>query len=233
MIVNTERNGRGLTSQIRIAGHWQLEYLDTATGECRPLAADRKNAQTILTHHFFAHSHLLLRLTPAPESIGMKLRQPPASDAAVEQAILTRLDDFSLPITLDEPNVLVLDQAEWRLGNEAWHAAEEFIRLDNLVRARLGLRPRTGDIVQPWASPANQTILGELALRYRIECAIQVRGSIPGRSNNQKLRRSFWTARNCLVLTPDSGVIAPFAKSSWPELSSGRHELVFLRPYPS
>ena len=230
LIVNTERNGRGLTSQIRIAGHWQLEYLDTATGECRPLAAARKSDQTILTHHFFAHSHLLLRLTPAPESIGMKLRQPPASDAAVEQAILTRLDDFSLPITLDEPNVLVLDQAEWRLGNEAWHAAEEFIRLDNLVRARLGLRPRTGDIVQPWASPANQTILGELALRYRIECAIQVRGAFLA-LEQPETTTIFLDGKELPCLDAGFWCDRAIRKIVLPELSSGRHELVFLRPY--
>jgi len=58
-------------------------------------------------------------------------------------------------IKLSEPNVLVLDRPGYRLGKEDWQPPEEILRLDRIIRARLGIPPRGGAMVQPWARKKN------------------------------------------------------------------------------
>ncbi|NDC74375.1 hypothetical protein EBZ70_03560 [bacterium] len=78
---------------------------------------------------------------------------------------------------LDEPNSLVLDQPEWRLGSDDWRPATEILRIDEAVRARLGLPGRSGMMVQPWARAprAEASATAPLALRHHIH----VRGRPP------------------------------------------------------
>ncbi len=78
---------------------------------------------------------------------------------------------------LDEPNSLVLDQPEWRLGSEDWQPATEILRIDEAVRAKLGLPGRSGMMVQPWArAPRSEKgTTSPLSLRHHIH----VRGQPP------------------------------------------------------
>jgi hypothetical protein len=79
-----------------------------------------------------------------------------------------------MPVTLSEPNVLVLDRAEWRLNAGEWHPCEEVLRVENLVRASLGLGRKTGSIAQPWTDTAPDPILGDLRLRFEVVCEAPV-----------------------------------------------------------
>ncbi|MCU0792033.1 MAG: hypothetical protein MUE42_04110 [Opitutaceae bacterium] len=78
---------------------------------------------------------------------------------------------------LDEPNALVLDQAEWALGDDLWQPSAEILRIDEIVRERLGLPGRSGMMVQPWARAPRATpgATAPLRLRHRIH----VRGQAP------------------------------------------------------
>ena len=55
------------------------------------------------------------------------------------------------PAVYSEANNLVLDRPKYRIGNGKWAGPEEILRIDNKVRETLGLRPRGGQMVQPWA----------------------------------------------------------------------------------
>ncbi len=173
-LVNTERMGNGNDTIVRIRGNYQIEYLDTVTGTITPLQASQENGWTLFDYCIYPHGHLLLRLTPAPESRGIKLQQPPLGDQLVEELTLKRLSG-TMPITLDEPNVLVLDMAKWRLEDDTqWQEREEILRLDNQVRKRLGLRPRGGHIVQPWVYGLDYQKRTTLELSYQIDSSIRV-----------------------------------------------------------
>jgi hypothetical protein len=54
-------------------------------------------------------------------------------------------------IALSEPNVLVLDRARYRIDAGDWQEATEILRIDQQVHAALGIAPRGGQMVQPWA----------------------------------------------------------------------------------
>ena len=72
---------------------------------------------------------------------------------------VTELAD-PVKVTLSEPNVLLLDQAEWRWKGGAWQKREEILRLHNLVRAACGLPEREGHVAQPWTENAEAAPLG-------------------------------------------------------------------------
>ena len=72
--------------------------------------------------------------------------------------------------TLDEPNIAVLDTAEFSLDGGAWEDAQEILRVEKTLSERLGVPLRGGQMVQPWAreeSTANQGT--PLGLRFRFE----------------------------------------------------------------
>lgn len=75
-------------------------------------------------------------------------------------------------VTLSEPNVLVLDRCRYRIGNGAWQPETEILRVDRAVRQALGLAPRGGDMVQPWAQkkePDRKTVPVELVYTIRVK----------------------------------------------------------------
>ncbi len=74
---------------------------------------------------------------------------------------------------LDEPNVLVLDRARWRLGEGVWEPEEFILRIDDAVRTRLGVPVRGGRMVQPWARrrDGGAQPAAPLELAYEFEAA--------------------------------------------------------------
>ena len=74
---------------------------------------------------------------------------------------------------LHEPNVLLLDKAEFALDDGAYHPAEELLRADNILRAELGWPSRRGAVAQPWSVPA-EIAEHHVRLRFTIhaECAV-------------------------------------------------------------
>ncbi|MBN1865775.1 hypothetical protein JW916_00650 [Candidatus Sumerlaeota bacterium] len=78
--------------------------------------------------------------------------------------------------SLSEPNCLVLDRPRLRIADEEqWRDPEEILRVDRAVRSALGIAPRGGIMVQPWARPKNphppsKTI--ELLYEFDVESAV-------------------------------------------------------------
>ncbi|MBQ3866935.1 MAG: hypothetical protein II789_00150 [Clostridia bacterium] len=72
--------------------------------------------------------------------------------------------------TMDEPNVLVLDKAEFRLNGGRWKPAAEVLRVDRAVRDLVGIEHRGGGMLQPWYAKLNYTEkYGKLELRFRFD----------------------------------------------------------------
>ncbi|MBN1346580.1 MAG: hypothetical protein JXQ73_28075 [Phycisphaerae bacterium] len=70
---------------------------------------------------------------------------------------------------LDEPNVFVLDKAQYRLRDDHWHGPTEILKVDQAVRDALELPRRGGAMVQPWARPPKSEEPTPLALRYVVQ----------------------------------------------------------------
>ncbi|MBE3068885.1 MAG: hypothetical protein IMZ66_01475 [Planctomycetes bacterium] len=57
-------------------------------------------------------------------------------------------------VVLSEHANLVLDRPRYRIGAGAWRKATDVLAVDRAVREALGVQPRGGAMVQPWARPA-------------------------------------------------------------------------------
>lgn len=75
---------------------------------------------------------------------------------------------------LTEPNMYLLDMAEYAVDGEAWQPMEEFLRLDNLARSRCGLPLRRREVTQPYLLP-EEAPGHRISLRMVIESDIDVK----------------------------------------------------------
>ena len=167
-VCNTDKFAPRNNTQIQIRGQWQAILLDTMTGQRNGLPVACKDGWTSVAWNFPAHGHVLLTLEPGTAAPAI----PPAPAKPVWTDRGTLAD--RAPVTLSEPNVVLFDQAQWRLNDGDWQPSEEILRLDNLVRKQLDLAPRTGQIAQPWCEPSDPRVLGQLELKVPLHCDVDV-----------------------------------------------------------
>ena len=153
---------------ITLKGEYAPALYNTETGGISELGADCVNGDTVIRTALHGYDSLLLKLVPG------RAKKPAAAPAPqkTKRAYILRPERYSL----SEPNVLVLDRAEYRLDDGAFSPAEEILRLDNLCRDALGLRRRGGQVVQPWAQP-KETVTHTATLRFTFRSDIPVSGA--------------------------------------------------------
>lgn len=129
--------------RFMLSGYYSVTEYDTLSGEIRPISVARKGGKTIFERNWHLHDSLLLCLEPAEGEQEVQESAPaPCADA---ELILKPVE-----ITLDEPNMLLLDMAEYALDGGAYRPIEELLRLDNAARSELGIPLRRKEIVQPY-----------------------------------------------------------------------------------
>ena len=160
-------NGKDI--QIILEGAFSPEIYDTAKGEIYPIKAEYKDGKTIIRYHIFGYDSILLRLTDGKSDCEKVQYIPQKAGES-----LGGLYDYEL----SEKNILVLDIAEWKIDDdEDYSPKEEVLRLDNLIRERLGITKRGGRVVQPW-------VLGKIpkehkaTLRFTFTSEIDYDGAI-------------------------------------------------------
>jgi hypothetical protein len=116
------------------------------------------------------------RLFQLPKAAG---GTPPSARPRLVDARRDEMRDGRWTIARSEENVLALDAPELRIDGGEWQAAREVLRVDRAVRAHLGISPRGGAMVQPWARKRGAA--GRSAtvdLRYRLSVGTLVTGSL-------------------------------------------------------
>lgn len=166
---NNKHIDGGSDIQIIINGLWSPEVYNTDSGDIYPIKAEYLNGKTIVRYKLFGYDSLLLRLTDSK------------TDCTQEQYIPSRNYENSVDFTeyeLSEKNVLLLDTAEWKLdGDTEYSPKEEILRLDNLVRRRLGIKDRGGSVVQPWVL-GNMPKEHKVTLKFTFESDIDYKGAV-------------------------------------------------------
>ncbi|MBQ1216380.1 MAG: hypothetical protein IIX85_00295, partial [Clostridia bacterium] len=103
--------------RIKIKGEWNVTLYDTLSGKILPVSATVKNGSTEIRTTVYDYDSLLYRLTPvgAPLPEGVEA----ASEAQHLSTVAVALPE-SVAYTLSEPNVCLLDQAEFALDDEPY-----------------------------------------------------------------------------------------------------------------
>ena len=102
-----------------------------------------------------------------------------ASDSAATDTIWDSAEADILPgeveVTLQEPNMLLLDMAEYALDDGEYYSEDELLRIDNHARRELGIPLRRKEVVQPYLVEAGEPE-HTLHLRFRIPSEIGAAG---------------------------------------------------------
>lgn len=150
-----------------LSGEYALTLYDTMTGQICPLPAIYRGGQTILERQWYIHESMLLYLTPgrgemAANADALSLGQPDVLFGQVK-------------VELEEPNMLLLDMAEYAFNGGEFHSEDELLRIDNTVRRQLGIPVRRKEVVQPYLLK-EETYADRLTLRFTISCLAAVEG---------------------------------------------------------
>ena len=170
-LCNTDRERPRPGAHVRFRGEWQVAERDTFTGETRPVSATLEHGWTTIEHDFAAHGHLLVTLTPGAPEPRKPVQRP--RDRPRDREVGRLMDP--VPVTLSEPNVLLLDRAAFRLDSGVWEAEEEVLRLDNRLRERLGWPLRMDALAQPWSDPDAPVTEHRLHLRFEFHATVPVK----------------------------------------------------------
>ncbi len=153
---------------IRLRGSYCVDLCDTVTGEIKPMKTEIRNGWTELSTVLWEHDSLLLRMTPSGESYNR------SDESNQKQQIKLRIPAL-VPYRLSEPNVLMLDMAEYRLDDGEWNQKEEILRLDERCREKIGYPPKGGEaMMQPWCIPDDPPT-HRLSLRFTIHSEIEAK----------------------------------------------------------
>lgn len=170
-LCHTDRDRSPGTVRVAVKGDWNVTHLDTLQGSMTRLASRREQDWTELDWPMPPHGSLLLSLEPGWKPGGASLAPREWKDAAPSW-IEGGKPEGSVPITLSEPNVLLLDQAGWRWNGGPWRDQEELLRIDSALRKELNIPLRSGNMAQPWTDPSPAAMLGTLELKFALRTEV-------------------------------------------------------------
>lgn len=152
--------------RFTIRGEYALTLYDTLSGEIHAIPAEYRGGNTILERDWYIHESMLLRLTPGRGETAKKAAT--ASASALPDLVFGKV-----PVTLEEPNALLLDMAEYAMNDGEFYSEDELLRIDNIARRQLNIPVRRKEVVQPYLiSP--EVPQDKLTLRFKLFSEVDV-----------------------------------------------------------
>ena len=154
--------------RFTLNGEYRITFYDTLSGEIRPMPAAYRNGQTIVERDWYIHESMLLYLE--------KGRGEQTAYAAEKGEDQPDVIFGEVQAGLEEPNMLLLDMAEYSFNGGEFYSEDELLRIDNAVRRQLGIPVRRKEVVQPYLLEA-EIPKDYLTLRFFIDSEISVTGA--------------------------------------------------------
>jgi len=154
--------------RIYMKGKYAVTLYDTMSGKTFPLPCTHENGYTVIRRGMYAHDSLLLRFDDAPSVVQQK--------ATPVRAVHAHSVAETAAYTLSEPNVLLLDKAEFALDQEPYRPSCELLKADNVMREQLGFPSRQSAVAQPWVIE-EEKITHTARLRFTVHSAIPVQNA--------------------------------------------------------
>lgn len=155
--------------RITVPGRWHVKLYDTVSGDISALPVTYRGDSTVIPYSLYQHDSLLLRLLPG-EAADIAA-QPTAKRVATALPV-----PAAVRYSLDEPNALLLDTAEYSFDGGEWQPEEELLRVDTTCRTSLGWTPWSGSSDQPWHLPGDPPE-HSIRLRFSFESDIEYAGA--------------------------------------------------------
>ena len=146
---------------ISVKGIYEPKVYDTVSGDIYLPEYEHKNGCTVVYTYLYDRDSLLLALDETDKIASREIVGERIPFGEVKCG-------FATNYRLSEPNVLLLDMAEFSLDGGAIQPLEEIMRIDGKVRRALGYIERKTKVVQPYVildAPEDHTLM----LRYTVK----------------------------------------------------------------
>lgn len=159
------------TSMMKIQrkGIWYPLWYDTITGKIQPCNYSHENGNTMIPMNYCVQDSILLQLRKEPRSL-VAVEEEEVSVIAKASFVT---DLRKVPITLSEPNVAVLDMAEYKIDDGELCPKEEVLRIGQKAREQMGYPLQGGRMAQPWVmekKPSEHS----LTLLFTVESEVDI-----------------------------------------------------------
>ena len=159
MALNTNRDQGFENVTVRIRGRGVVEEWDALTGARYRIDAVRRDGMLEFQTRFEPAGERIFVVSP---QAGPDL-QTRRTGVEGDQMVFEGPWEYEL----DEPNICVLDRADWRLDDGDWQGEAEILKVDRALRRQTGLALRGGEMLQPWFSGSqDHPVQGQLTLRF-------------------------------------------------------------------
>ncbi|HEX3016945.1 MAG TPA: glycosyl hydrolase [Caproicibacter sp.] len=155
--------------RIRLKGSWQPVLYDTVNGKTESVPYKADENSTVIEYTVYDYDSLLFHLRPSGAT---QLPERKKAEMQQEKIVLP----YQVPVTLSEPNALLLDMAEYALDGGAYQPEEEILILDNQCRELMGWPSRKGAFAQPWVLE-KETVTHRVSLRFTIHSDLEIDGA--------------------------------------------------------
>jgi len=151
--------------RISLKGTYQVTLYDTLTGNILPIDHTHQNSCTIINATLYDYDSLLLHLEESETAVSVPVAPAvPGRDLPVSKLVSYRLS---------EPNVYLMDKAEFALDDGDYRPELELLRADHILRQELGWPTREQNVAQPWVVE-EPTVTHSVRLRFTVESAVDV-----------------------------------------------------------
>jgi len=212
--------------RFKLRGTYGMRLFDTMSGQVEEFPVTYQDGYTIFKRKWYMHESLLLELkkTEAVASDGCPCAGTNNPLTAGKPAIIMG----EVPVTFDEPNMYLLDMAEYSVDGEHFLAEEEILRLDNGVRTMLGYPLRRKEVLQPYMI-APEKIRKFVALRFRIPSEIALEQVELGLEDFDKVEIT-WNGEAVAAVSTGWFVDTCIQKVALPGLKAGENILTVKIP---
>ncbi len=158
--INPPKEGRDI--QIVIEGTYTPKVYNAFDGSIGDIDYEIKDGKTVVYKKFYASESLLLSLTDGCNG------DRNFAEKTEEKVIWSKKIDGEVEYSLSEPNVLLLDFAEYAVDGGEFKPKKDLLKITLETKSELGLSDRG---IQPWALP-DKPIEHSLSLRLTVNSKI-------------------------------------------------------------
>lgn len=156
---------------IKIQGIYDVVCYNPIDGTKTHEKVTHKNGTTVIQKTMFDHDSLLLMLSPTESLQTDEIVIEDNNKCRIGETLVL---DNSVKFKLEEPNVLVLDQAEYAFDHGEWQRREEILRIDKKFRETVEYPQRMKKFEQPWIHQGEPVAEHMLSMRFRVESEVEL-----------------------------------------------------------
>ena len=148
-ICHSEKTTESDDITVTVDGEFNVVRYDAETGGICDIGYEICGGKTIIRYRMHPYDSLLVYLSKEGAKNCNTNQTKVANDSDDNEKI--KLYGSGVSYRMEEPNLLLLDTAQYSFDDMPFKEEEEILKIDGILRQRIGLEKRTNNDIQPWA----------------------------------------------------------------------------------